>query len=50
MVLGSEDDMGTGEEEGKEKEDGKGGYTIGGDMGFYEWDFESSMTPKDSQQ
>ena len=50
MVLGSEDDMGTGAEEGKEKEDGKGGYTIGGDMGFYEWDFESSMTPKDSQQ
>ena len=49
-VLGSEDDMGTGAEEGKEIEGGKGGYTIGGDMGFYEWDFESSMAPKDSQQ
>ena len=38
------------DEEGKEIEGGKGGYTIGGDMGFYEWDFESNMAPKDSQQ
>ena len=33
---------------GKENEKGKktGGYTIGGDVGFYEWDFESNLPPK----
>ena len=33
-----------GEEEGQNS---AGGYTIGGDVNFYEWDHESSMQPKD---
>ena len=51
MVLGEMDDeMGiNGEDEAKGK-NAQGGYTIGGDMGFYEWNFESSITPKDTQQ
>ena len=49
MVLGSEDDMGYGKEDGEKKENAQSGFTIGGDMGFYEWDFESSMPPKDTQ-
>ncbi|HIK66371.1 MAG TPA: hypothetical protein EYF95_00195 [Flavobacteriales bacterium] len=28
-------------------EDSADGYTIGGDMNFYEWDHESSMQPKE---
>ena len=50
MVLGSEDDMGYGKEDGEKKENAQSGFTIGGDMGFYEWDFEISTTPKDTQQ
>ena len=33
--------------DGKEKGESGGGYTIGGDISFYEWDFEASMPPKD---
>jgi len=36
-------------DEGK-AENARRGYTIGGDIGFYEWDFEASLTPKDTQQ
>ena len=48
MVLGENEAEGpsddiTGEEDG----DTGGGYTIGGDISFYEWDFESGMPPKD---
>ena len=50
MILGNEDDMGYGEEDGEKKENVQSGFTIGGDMGFYEWDFEASITPKDTQQ
>jgi len=50
MVLGSEDDMDVGEEDGEQKENAQSGFTIGGDMGFYEWDFEASITSKDTQQ
>ena len=34
--------------DGKVTADGKktGGYTIGGDVGFYEWNFESDLPPK----
>ena len=51
MVLGEMDDeMGiNGEDEAKGK-NAQGGFTIGGDMGFYEWNFESNITPKDTQQ
>jgi len=47
MILGKdvteEDEM-----EGEEKEEGEsaGGFTIGGDISFYEWDYESSMPQK----
>ena len=34
--------------DGQEKgEDSAGGYTIGGDVSFYEWDHESYMPPKE---
>ena len=50
MVLG-EDPAHIGDEEGeKGGENAGGGYTIGGDISFYEWDFETSLTPKDTQQ
>ena len=39
------------EEEGdagdEEKGESGGGFSIGGDISFYEWDFEVSMPPKD---
>ena len=50
MVLGEMDDeMGLAEEEGDKGKNAQGGFTIGGDMGFYEWNFESIMIPKNSQ-
>ncbi len=48
MVLGDNDDMLTGDE--GEIENSRRGFTLGGDIGFYEWDFETSLTPKDTQQ
>ena len=50
MILGNEDDMGYGEEDGEKKENVQSGFTIGGDMGFYEWDFDANITPKNTQQ
>ena len=46
MVLGDGDmgDVGDGEDEGKET---GGGFTVGGDMSFYEWDYLTEMPPKD---
>jgi hypothetical protein len=38
------------EGEQEESQHARRGFTIGGDMGFYKWDFESTLTPKDSQQ
>ena len=32
--------------EGEKGEDSAGGFTIGGDISFYEWDYESSMPLK----
>ena len=49
MVLGEDSDMDIDEVEGKEQ-NSRRGFTIGGDIGFYEWDFETSLTPKDTQQ
>ena len=47
MVLGeaeSDVDEGDGKDE---KGDTGGGFTIGGDISFYQWDFEAGMPPKD---
>ena len=43
MVL-REKEEGVGNKEGKKEQDG--GITIGGDISFYEWDYESSMPQK----
>ena len=45
MVLGEGDmgEIGDGEEEGKET---GGGYTVGGDISFYEWDYLAELPPK----
>jgi len=43
MVIGEETDDGTGEEE---KKDTASGFTIGGDISFYEWDYETMMPQK----
>jgi len=46
MVLGEGDmgEVGDGEDEGKET---GGGFTVGGDISFYEWDYLAEMPPKD---
>ena len=44
MVIGKRSEMGGVEGEG---DNSAGGYTIGGDMNFYEWDYESMMPPKE---
>ena len=49
MVLGEDSDLEVDEGDGKEQNTRRG-FTIGGDIGFYEWDFETSLTPKDTQQ
>ena len=50
MVLGEMDDeMSLGEDELK-GENKQGGFTIGGDTGFYQWDFRSNMPPKNSTE
>jgi len=47
MVLGNKmEEQGSGSEEG-EDENSAGGYTIGGDVSFFEWDHESFMRPKE---
>jgi len=48
MVLGEEEADIQGEESKVENE--RRGFSIGGDIGFYEWDYETSLEPKDSQQ
>ena len=35
--------------EGEMVENARRGFSIGGDLGFYEWDYEASLTPKDPQ-
>ena len=51
MVLGGEDlgDKGDGNDEDEGGERG-GGFTIGGDISFYEWDYLSEMPPKDIEE
>ena len=50
MVLGDMGGEGFGGEDEAKGEQRQGGFTIGGDVGFYEWNFESIMIPKDTQQ
>ena len=46
-----EDQAGDGDERGEEGgENAGGGYTIGGDISFYEWDYSENMPQKDTQQ
>ena len=50
MVLGElDEEMGFEGEDGKNRKNAEGGFTIGGDMGFYEWNFEVNSIPKDTQ-
>ena len=51
MVIGGEDlgDKGDGNDEDEGGERG-GGFTIGGDISFYEWDYLSEMPPKDIEE
>ena len=46
-VGGQEGDFGT-EDEGSNQSGG--GFSIGGDISFYEWDYAEQMAPKDTQQ
>ncbi len=48
MVLGT-DELDVSEGDGQLDEDGErgGGFTVGGDISFYEWDYLSEMPPKD---
>ena len=46
MVLGEANSDKFGDEEIDEGEDSGGGFTIGGDMSFYEWDFTENMPTK----
>ena len=50
MVLGDMGGEGFGGEDEAKGEQRQGCFTIGGDVGFYEWNFESIMIPKDTQQ
>ena len=50
MVLGEMGGEGFGGEDEGKGDQRQGGFTIGGDVGFYEWNFESIMIPKDTQQ
>ena len=51
MVLGADNTGGPAGELGEEggKRSG-GGYTIGGDISFYEWDFAKNMPQKNTQE
>jgi hypothetical protein len=48
MVLREDMDAEAGGEAGKE--DQEGGMTIGGDVSFYEWDYESQMPQKNQEE
>ena len=50
MVLGEAESGRDGNEEIDKGKDLGGGFTIGGDMSFYEWDFETSMPSKNVRQ
>ncbi len=49
MVLG-EDRAAVGDDQGEERGENRGGgYTIGGDVSFYEWDYSENMPQKNQQ-
>ena len=51
MVLGVDEALGPGDGQGDRKGEKPGeGYTIGGDISFYQWDFIDNMPPKDTQE
>ena len=51
MVLGEVENPSEGGEEEGDNENSNSGYTIGGDIGFYEWNFETDIRyQKDTQQ
>ncbi len=47
MILGKNKSLKDKASGNKEGEETAGGYTIGGDMNFYEWDHETDMIPKE---
>ena len=51
MVLGEVENPSEGGEEEGDNENSNNGYTIGGDIGFYEWNFETDIRyQKETQQ
>ena len=47
MVLSMSNSDEDGDSETEEEGAPGGGFTIGGDISFYEWDFAAGMPPKD---
>ena len=47
MILGTDVEIDSGNELNEEGGERGGGYTIGGDVSFYQWDFDAGMPPKD---
>ena len=45
MVLGDDEET-IGHIAGEPGEDSRGGFTVGGDVSFFEWDYASTMPPK----
>ena len=50
MVLGEDHAQGGGDELSDEGGERGGGYTIGGDVSFYEWDFAENMPQKNQEE
>ena len=50
MVLGEDHAQGGGDERSDEGGERGGGYTICGDVSFYQWDFTENMPPKVEQE
>ena len=50
MVLGEDEGAGPGDGQGDQKSISGQGYTIGGDVSFYEWDFTDNMPPKNQEE
>ena len=51
MVLGEDEASGPGDGEGDQNGTRSGeGYTIGGDISFYKWDFTDNMPPKNQEE
>ena len=46
MILGTDAEIGSGDEQNEEGGERGGGYTIGGDISFYQWDYTENMPPK----